>query len=159
MKWMNKDNSIQLKYKQLFRDGIIAVIERNSIVQYFSYAHEWHQAFIFYSENKTDAEILSKVDKIIHETFKDFKTFRSSIVFKATWSNMAFYSDNSKVYNFFKNLQILFFEIKNDVKWYFQNVYLWKPNFLWVFFYNCLFHFREFHSKHLLFLMANIYLA
>lgn len=112
MKWMNKDNSIQLKYKQLFRDGIIAVIERNSIVQYFSYAHEWHQAFIFYSENKTDAEILSKVDKIIHETFKDFKTFRSSIVFKATWSNMAFYSDNSKVYNLKKKSPKIVFSNK-----------------------------------------------
>lgn len=50
-----------------------------------------------YSENTADSKTLHEVDRIIQETFQDFNTFQSSIVFKATWKNMAFYSDSSKV--------------------------------------------------------------
>ena len=54
-------------------------------------------AFISFREVSGDSEVLQRVDRIIQTEYLDFPKFKSSIVFKATWNNMAFFMDISKV--------------------------------------------------------------
>ncbi|XP_078334851.1 uncharacterized protein LOC111121476 isoform X3 [Crassostrea virginica] len=55
---------------------------------------------LYKREVSGDSDVLQRVDRIIQTEYLDFPKFKSSIVFKATWNNMAFYMDISKTVTF-----------------------------------------------------------